>query len=501
MAADARTGRRARSHRWAWAVLALLCLVPMARGSMLLAQPYGDSHDGRNGATWAAAAEALRSDPIESRLGAIRLDGSVYANHPPAIAAVVAGAEVLGGDRPGSDRAAMVAGLWAAMALSFLLLRELGFARWTALVGPAAIAVAPMTRAYASMVDTPMLGLPFALGVLLAAARIRSTGTLPAWGVAVLTVGPLVSWQLVLLEALLLLWLAIDASVRPALRRALPAVAVGIAMLVLWLVWVHGSLGPALEQARSRSGAAEGTSAVLGDAVETQWSALRSFLGPLLMTLPFALVGCWAEDRGRRVVNRLALPSVGAYALLTADGAAVHDYWSYWVLIPVAIGAALAAEYLVRLVRTSGFPPIVRRSVPVALVGFVLLISFARSTTHERVHPTSAAAGAVLAAVDLPTGQDELWLLAEFGPDDAWVVAHGIPAAHLTPARYDAAMGRGATDHLALISTSCTAAVLACDRIPGEATPYPDRQFRIVRLGQLVEPHVRADRGPSPATP
>ena len=71
----------------------MLCLVPLAKGTMLVSAPYGDSHDGRNGSTWAAGAEALRSDPVGSRLGAVRLDGTVYANHPPGILVAVAAGE------------------------------------------------------------------------------------------------------------------------------------------------------------------------------------------------------------------------------------------------------------------------------------------------------------------------------------------------------------------------------------------------------------------------
>ena len=88
---------RERSNWWVVIALAVLCLVPLAKGTMLVSAPYGDSHDGRNGSTWAAGAEALRSDPSAVDSARSASTGSVYANHPPGILVAVATAEVVGG--------------------------------------------------------------------------------------------------------------------------------------------------------------------------------------------------------------------------------------------------------------------------------------------------------------------------------------------------------------------------------------------------------------------
>ena len=59
-----------------------------------LGAPFGESHDGLNGATWANGSRYLRDvGPVTSALGGRRPGGTVYANHPPAIYVTTAAIE------------------------------------------------------------------------------------------------------------------------------------------------------------------------------------------------------------------------------------------------------------------------------------------------------------------------------------------------------------------------------------------------------------------------
>lgn len=489
---DAAGAIPAMRHRW-WVLLALvgLCLLPFVHGTVLVSAPYGDSHDGRNGATWAAAAESLRADPIESRLGAVRLDGSTYANHPPGIVLALGTVESVAGDRPAVDRAAMLLATWSALVLLFILLRRLRFTIPVALVGCAAVAATPMVRVYGSMVDTPVLGLPIAVAALLAVVEVHGTGRVRWWHHLVFGLGPLVSWQAALLEVLALVALAMTRRRRPALVLAAP-LASGLALLGLWLLWAHGSFGPVVDQLLFRSGAGDRSDVGLTDALDTQWFGLRAFLGPLLWSLPIAAAACASRLRSRRMTAGLSLATVIAFDVLMANGAAIHDYWSYWVLIPVAIGSALGVEGLARVLRRTSFSGAVQRSVMGLAVVVVVTSALVRTTTHERVNVSSAAIAPLVRDLELPEGQDVLWVLAETATDDRWWMdLDPPPARHLDEASYRREVRAGHGRHLVLVSTSCTLPFLACDRIPGPPSEYADRDFVIMELRDLDRRHPR----------
>jgi hypothetical protein len=478
--------------------LLLICLLPLLKGTMLLTAPFGDSHDGRNGAVWAAGSEALRGDPIGSRLGAERLDGTTYANHPPGILAVVATAELVGGDRPAAARGAMLVALWSAIVLLYLLLRAVGLPTWTALVGCAALAVTPMVRSYGSMVDTPMLALPLFVAVLLVVVSAADRDRLAGWQLAVLVAGPLVSWQLVLLEGLVLVGMALDRHRRRHLPGAGAAVAVGTALTFSWLLWAHGSFGPMVDVFVRRSGMEEGNVYGPRAAIDLQWWAAKTFLGPLIWFVPACIV--WAvlhPTNRRRWVGGLAVIGVLAYMLAMSHGAAIHDYWNYWLVVAAALGAAGAVEWLYHVLRSTSFGPAVRVTATVLSVAVVLGATYSRTAIHEIVNVSSAFAGAALDRADLPAGQDALWLLAEFKTDDSWVTEGARPpTAHLTEAAYDRAVADGRGHEIVLVSSSCNASVLACDRIPGLAGPYEHRTFSLLRIDDLGPRHDRTSDAP-----
>lgn len=410
-----RLERTMTSHGLRWphvVLLGLFLLVPFVNGAVLVSAPYGDSHDGRNGSIWADGAERLRADPFGSRLGAERADGWVYATHPPAILTALAVAETAAGDHPATDRALVLAGTLTAIVLSFALLLACRFRPWAALVGVLAMVAAPLLRAYGSMVDTPMLGFPLAVAIVLVVVRLDERERPRWWELAVFVVAPLVSWQLVLLVGMVLVGLSVDRRRRRHLLSVAGAACIGGVLTGAWLLWANGGAGPIVDQWLVRSSV--DSEVGLRAALDTQWGAAMQLLGPLMLVLPATLLLRSGEHRRRWAVG-LAAGVVVLYCVLLSDGAAYHDYWAFWVLLPVALGAARLAELLDRALRSRHYPDRVRVLGLVALLGAIIVPGLVRTSLIEDVNVSSAAVSDVISAAQLAEGQDTLWALAEFG--------------------------------------------------------------------------------------
>ncbi|MBS4011129.1 MAG: glycosyltransferase family 39 protein [Roseovarius sp.] len=473
------------------AVLAALCAIPLMKGTMLLDEPYGDSHDGRNGAVWASSAEALRAGPMTSRWGAVWLDGTTYANHPPAIQTVVATAELVGGNHSRSHRTAMLISLWLALVLLYALLRELRFSVPTALLGVGSLAVTPFVRIYGTMVDTPILGLPIAICTLLGLVRLERRRTVDAWLLGLLVLGPLVSWQMVFLDALVLVAVLVRKDLRGWFRVTAAAFAGGMAALGGWLLWVHGGVGPVLDVFLTRSAASGDLAGGPAEALDLQSAALQVFLGPLFLALGATVIA--ALRRGdRQVVAAMSIVVVLGYAALTSNGAAIHDYWSYWALLPMALGVALVGEFVVGHLSRWSFGRPTQAIASAALIAAFFVPALVPTTLHERVNGTSAPIGAVLDELEPAPDQETVWVLGGFFLTDRWLTRSPFEFAYLEERDYRRLIRQGRQADIVLIESSCRITdLMACDRVPGRADPYPERTFQIIRVKDLERPHPR----------
>lgn len=463
--------------------LALICLLPLAHGTALISAPYGDSHDGRNGSVWADGAEALRDDAIGSRLGAERRDGSLYANHPPGILLALAAAETVAGDRPTTDRGLILAATAAAIVMTYLLLRACRFGTLVALIGTAAMAATPMIRAYGTMVDTPMLAFPVAVGLVVVAVRLDGKRPLRRRELVLIGCAPLLSWQLMLLCGLIVVGAAVDRARRPHVVPIAVAASIGFAATAAWLLWANGGAGPVVDQWLMRSSVESGVG--LPAAWQAQWEAAADLLAPATLTVPVALLLAVQGGR-RRWAGLLSVGVVVLYCLLLPDGAAHHEYWAYWVLLPVALGAAHIAEGLPTLLRGRGFPKAVAGAGAAAVLAILFIPAIAVPSVSERINVTSARLPAVLGRTELAAGQHRLWALAEFRLGDRWLEDLDVPIVHLTEAGYRRLVEAGREDDVVIVSTSCTVPFLACDRIPRPVEPYYERSFELLRIGDLV---------------
>jgi len=260
--------RRSRTSDHLATVLAVLLMAGLTVGlavtaSTRVALPFGPSHDGRNAGVWASASRTLRQEgPVASRVGTHTVVGaqeSTYATHPPLIVIETAAAEAVLGERPWVSRLPAWGGTLAALVLTWLLLRTCGLRPLASSIGVALAFGCPMIAVYGSMLDTPVVGLPFGIAVLLLWQRARSGRPAPVAVVAVVTaLAVLSSWQ-----GLLTAGLVSAAVIMPKLRRRPEDVPIaghligtvgGGLLLTAWITWAYGSLNPLIDQFLIRSG-------------------------------------------------------------------------------------------------------------------------------------------------------------------------------------------------------------------------------------------------------
>jgi hypothetical protein len=337
------------SRLLALSLLAVFAFVFLVQAAPRIVAPFGDSHDGENGTVWGFASRAIREDGfVASRGGALLADGQgLYAHHPPLIAVETAVGESIVGEHPASTRAPAWVGSLVSIMLLYVLLRTLGFRRV-----PSAVAVlfslsCPLFLLYGSMLDTLQIALPLVLGFLIVRARAESGRQTPRAGefcVAALVV--LSSWEGALLCAL---FASVDVvSALRKTKRFRPSATTGglitgLTLIACWLWWANGSFAQIVEQARLRSGNG-GRTVSWPSFLNTQGVYLGVVVGPvILITGAVGLVLALRTLR-RKQVMACTTAVVLAYPVLMRDGAVNHDYWNYWLLIPLGFGVAHVAQ-------------------------------------------------------------------------------------------------------------------------------------------------------------
>lgn len=355
-----------------------------------LAEGFGASHDGYNGATWGLSARGLLDDPLGSRLGGVQGDGTRYANHPPLIIWISAVSSGLTDGAPLGLRIPAAICTAAAMAIVAALLLDAGVRPLAASAGVAVALSTAMVTTYGAMLDTPVVSLPFGLAAVWAVQRGGQGRPLaPGWVAVIGALAALAGWQSALLAALSVA----AAAITPGRRLRGVAVvlgagaAAGTAVTLAWIVWVRGSLAKLGDQARLRSG---------GEVGRSWWSAQADHLGDLIG--PAALVaialgavaavslarrarrdemsgdGVPSDERPRAELTShdeeggegpvrgaarslwstpapaLALTAVATlvYSVVFRQASAVHDYWAYWALAPLALAVGAGAEVALR---------------------------------------------------------------------------------------------------------------------------------------------------------
>ncbi len=342
--------------------------------------PFGNSHDGRNASVWVLGADSLlEHGPVTSRLGAWAPLRGTYAHHPPLITPLTAVARALG-DHPAIARApAWIASVLAVVLLARLV-RRTGASPAAAVAATLLVVGTPMFLVYGAMLNMEALSLPCALALLLAWQP-------PGWTsgrrtAVVAGLGALVSFQGVLLGGVLSL--VALARRRRDRRTLLPheagtlaGTAVGSVLTASWLWWANGGLGEMVEQARIRSSSERFGAVAFAD---RQLSNLFLTVPP--WTVVLAVVGLAIVLRRRSWSLPLAATGtvVAAFAVGLPDGAWVHVYWNYLVLVPVALVVAPVLDEVAERRGAWGVRALLALGVAGLLAGAAL-----RTLVHEEL--------------------------------------------------------------------------------------------------------------------
>lgn len=410
------------------AVLVVLVLLAgglfLSFGSRIAAEPFGDSHDGRNAGVWAAAGRALREGPIDSRLGSRSHEIGTYANHPPLIAAEVAVADALGGGSTAATRAPAWIGTVATLGLLALLLRERGLRGSASGIAILLVAATPMVLVFGTMLDTPVTSLPFAVALLLLWERARAGRRVPpglAAGAAGLAV--LAGWQSLLLAGVVACWALVRAirgrGDRGSEGAFVAGALVGAALLGAWL-WsaFGGSLRPLAAAYAFRSG---GTVPMAVDELLARilhdgrvMLGVPAFLGVL------GLVPALAK-RSTRGLAVVALAVTVPYPLVFRAGAMNHEYWNFWFVLPIAVGLAAGGDWVLGALRHRRRADVVLVGLAAGVAGVLALGAWVQPTAAGWAIQEGARAGAVAGAGALPPDQAVAWYAGAVGKPASWI--------------------------------------------------------------------------------
>jgi 4-amino-4-deoxy-L-arabinose transferase-like glycosyltransferase len=326
-------------------IFAVLFLV--RSGGERLTDPFGESHDGFNAAVWSIGARSFREDPLKSRLGALSPNGR-YAHHPPLIYPVTALSQALFKNPELAARLPVVASTIAAAFLLLGLLIELGVNRI-----PAALCVVfglsvPMVFTYGNMLDTTMLALGPAAGYLWVWQRSINGRANSGWVgllAALVCIGSWIGVVLVGSSALVsaVLWRRKALSPKVVVAIGVGAVT-GLGMTWAWLLWANGSVEPVLNSFREEGiNLAEQTTLVSW--IELQGHRLIELFLVTAVTAPAKILAGLAVRRFRPV-QVILVATVTLYSVVFFSGAYIHDYWNYWAVLPLTVGAAALWTFL-----------------------------------------------------------------------------------------------------------------------------------------------------------
>jgi 4-amino-4-deoxy-L-arabinose transferase-like glycosyltransferase len=480
-------------------VLAAIGLGFLIYAAPQLGAPFGESHDGLNGAVWANGSRQLRDvGPIDSAFGGRRPDGDSYAHHPPAIYSATALAEGIGGEGPWSTRAPAWLATLLSIPLLWVILRRLRIAPIPALVGTAVATTTPMLFVYGGMLDTPIVAFPLGLAVFLVWIRSWDGDSINPKLVGLLAlIACLTAWQAMFavgLAALSLGWRARQDRGGWAVPVAFGVGgALGALVTVVWSIWASGSTSTLVDQFLGRSGS-EGGATWIGMASH-QWTWLLQLLGVAFIGLVLCVLAPFWEHGVRRAAAVGSLVVVFGYSVLLHSGAYVHQYWNYWVILPVAIGAGLGADAAMRAARVRGSSAIAA-TVTVVVLGLIVVASARLLPSPDRTMMSDGDVPArLLQSIPRPADQDAIHYIGGIYAPEPWLTyLTGLPASPMPDRNELAIQAADRPDALVLSSNSCLSDDVLCitaARLPpaaalGQAEDSNGTVYRIYSLGDLA---------------
>ncbi len=406
--------------RWIPALAVALLFIGHDPGR--LSMPFGPSHDGFNAALYMTGGRAiLEEGPLTSQLGAssrtLSGDRVVYAHHPPLVYLEDAVALAVLRSPEAAARLPAVASSLAALALLVLLLGACALPPGPAAVGLLVAFATPMFVGYGVMTEPHALGMAPMIALTLLWQRSRLGFEPPSWAFGlVAAVATLTSWEAGLFAASVAVFLFVAGRRRAAIA-VFAATAVSGVLIALWMSWAyHGDLSEFFQRALHRAGA--GDSRVTPGMMVRQQMQYFSDLFPVgkWLVVPVAALGLL--DPRTRPLAAASLGTVLGYAVLFKNGAYDHSYWLYCILLPLALGAAVAADTVSRVLAVR---PWIRPAAPVlgAVIVVALAITVWLPSSKRGRHPHAAEMGAQARALRWPPRQRYAYnAFGDIGPTD-----------------------------------------------------------------------------------
>ncbi|HWL42731.1 MAG TPA: hypothetical protein VNQ73_07295 [Ilumatobacter sp.] len=323
------------------AVAAITTLVAVS-WLRLLGLPFGDNHPGRVAARYALHMRNLYAQGVaESHWGAAWAPyrAEPYAHHPPLLNLADAIVGLLPGSGEWQVQLAPLTLALLAVPAAAALLRALGMSWVATLLATGAL----VSTGYFWIYGQVMFDIGPILAVGACAIRLRRAPNPSPWLVAATAVAAavamLASWPGIAFGA-------VAAASVAATRRDRAstvvggAAAVGLAISLTFMVGVHG-LGELTDQTEFRTQGGTFTRGRFVDQI--RWYMSELLPGWYRALLVPAIVAGLADRRTRACTALTVVFAAGWIAVLN-NGAYIHDYWSYLVVLPGLVGGAALVD-------------------------------------------------------------------------------------------------------------------------------------------------------------
>lgn len=398
--------RRGLDPRAGWVLVGLVTLVVLATWAPSLDVALGDNHEGRILGRHALHVTNAQDHGLAGSgwLSDARPYTTSYSHHPPLLNfGYYLTAQILPGDVDLAMRVfAYLAGV-AMVPVGAALMRRLGFGFAPILLAAGAIAVTPLFWSYGRL----HANITLLLAMTLVAVRFREDRAIST---TELVVGTLVSIAAVVAGYLGLAagaFLGVWVLARRRLDRVTVVLGIGLTIgAAITALYVVGSTGVSdiSDQVALRTTGGSFTS----ERFTERMALWRETLLPTWWRqalAPIALTAGLMDRRTRVPILVFGVIAVG-YIYGLRQGAYIHDYWIFPVLLPVWLGcAALAATVTEHAQRWLSAVLVVVASTAL-VIQFQTLLDSEVPDAHFR---SPEAAGALVRDNDPPDGQQIAW--------------------------------------------------------------------------------------------
>ncbi len=195
---------------------------------------------------------------------------------------------------------------------------------------------------------------------------------------------------------------------------------VGGLMILLWV-----SQGGGFSELGSHIGERVEKDWTWNQFVQRQWDFAKTLL-PLwyiILAVPAFMAG-FVDYRTRYLTTSLTL-MVLVFAVIPSNGAWIHDYWNFPILLALFPGFSVMIEWATGFIKEKIKPINQSTLMPIAssvflLLFFVLIYVMQPTKLHDTYFDETSDAGTLIAKTNLPIGQVNAWHLPQV-PWPTWI--------------------------------------------------------------------------------